>query len=231
MTASAIFSGAGLRRGFLGHLAMSALLNLPVAIGFGMVAREAGMSLTQALVMNGAVFAGPAQLLVIDMLNGPTSLVAIAVATLVVNARFAVMSAAIYQWYRALPTLGRYLAVMNLSAAVFGASMALYRKGERDTGTAIGAGAAMWVMSAVGVVIGVVLGARIPDPHAYGVDCIGPAFFAVLAGMFFNGRKTIAPWLGAIAATLAAMAWLPAGMHIFAGAIAGGLIGALQNDA
>jgi predicted branched-subunit amino acid permease len=181
--------------------------------------------------MNGAVFASPAQLLVLDMLNGPTSLAAIALATLVVNARFAILSAGVYPWFRTLPSPGRYLAVANLSAAVFGAVMALYRKGERDTGAAIGAGAAMWVMSSFGVAIGVVLSGRISDPATYGVDCIATAFFAVLAGMFFNGRATILPWLGAIAATLAAMTYLPPGIHIFAGAFAGGLIGALQNDA
>jgi predicted branched-subunit amino acid permease len=74
---------------------------LPVAVGvggygiaFGVLARQAGLSVSEATLMSGLVPAGASQLIAVELWDAPLPVLAIVVTTLVVNVRYVLMSAA-----------------------------------------------------------------------------------------------------------------------------------------
>jgi predicted branched-subunit amino acid permease len=90
-------------------LAVGVRRTLPIALGdfafglvFGVVARQAGLSLSESVLMSGLVFAGAAQFIAIGLWTAPLPIVSLIVTTLVVNLRHLLMGAALRPWFARL---------------------------------------------------------------------------------------------------------------------------------
>ena len=90
-------------------LAVGVRRTLPIALGdfafgivFGVVARQAGLSLSESVLMSGMVFAGAAQFIAIGLWTAPLPIVSLIVTTLVVNLRHLLMGAALRPWFARL---------------------------------------------------------------------------------------------------------------------------------
>jgi 4-azaleucine resistance transporter AzlC len=70
---------------------------VPIAIAFGILAKQAGLSSFQALSMSAIVYAGASQFASLSLFAGGASPIAIAFATLVLNFRHFLMSASMVQ--------------------------------------------------------------------------------------------------------------------------------------
>jgi len=70
---------------------------IPIAIAFGILARQAGLRAGEALAMSAFVYAGASQFASLPLIAGGASPVAIALATLVLNFRHFLMSASLVQ--------------------------------------------------------------------------------------------------------------------------------------
>jgi predicted branched-subunit amino acid permease len=78
-----------------------------------------------------------------------------------------------------------------------------------------------WIPWNLATIVGVTVGAAIPEPSTYGLDVIFPAAMAGLAVGLVTGRRELVAALGGVAVGVGvSLAWDPA-----AGVIAGGLIG------
>src|SRR5262245_16843856 len=75
---------------------------------FGVLAREAGLSVLQSLLMSGLVFAGAAQFVVLGLWTPPLPIGPIVLTTFVVNLRHLLMGAALSPWFLRLPRLQAY---------------------------------------------------------------------------------------------------------------------------
>ena len=70
---------------------------VPIAIAFGILARQAGLRAGEALGMSAIVYAGASQFASLSLIAGNSSPLAIALATLVLNFRHFLMSASLVQ--------------------------------------------------------------------------------------------------------------------------------------
>jgi 4-azaleucine resistance transporter AzlC len=202
----------GVRAGFPFAIA-GALL----ALSFGVVARDAGMSQTAAILMSAIVFAGSAQFAAIAIISGGGALGAAIVAAALMNSRFLAMGIALAPslpgrpWWRALQ-----------GQATVDASWALASRGDGtfDRSVLFGSTAIQYLFWVGGTVIGAVGGGALGDIDRFGLDAIYPAFFvALLIKEASSGRAKGVAAAGAIIA-LVLVPIAPAGVPILAASVA-----------
>ena len=119
--------------------------------------------------------------------------------------------------------------MLVLSDANFASCLSAYNAGERDVGVLIGGGLALWLAWIAGTFGGIFFGDQIGDPGAFALDVVMIAFFAALLTGSWSGKATLLPWVAAACVSVAAYWWAPANWHVIAGALAGGIVGGLQN--
>ena len=105
--ASVRFSVGGVRDGFIECV--------PIALGvagygvvFGVLARQAGLTVAEAAFMSATVLAGAAQLIAIKLWETPIPVVAVIGTTFIVNLRYVLMGAALRPWFSQLSPLKAY---------------------------------------------------------------------------------------------------------------------------
>lgn len=225
----AIVTWAGIWRGFRENILISIGI-LPFGFAFGAAAATANLPVLDATLMSVMVFAGSAQFAALGLWNAPLPLAAIAVTTLIVNARHIVMGAAMQPYLRGLPR-AKLMLVAGLmtdsswaysyqrivSAAQIGA--------PRDIGILLGCAFLQWPLWASCTAFGAWLGSSSLDSRAWGLDMVIPAYFAITVMGLWRGKDDALPWIAAVGATLAALIWVPGNWYILIGGAAAGLAG------
>lgn len=201
---------------------------IPFALLLGALAVQKGLSPFEVFLMSASVYAGSAQFIAIDMWTSPAPVVAIVVATLLVNARHLLMGAALKPHLGPLAPWQRWTFVAMHTDESW--AVALRRAAGPGLSPAYVFG--MIVPFYLGwpfwTTIGALFGAAIDDPARYGIDFVFPAVFTVLIVGFWKGRTGAAVVAGSACAALAAHAWLPGVWYLFAGGLTGILLGALM---
>ncbi len=224
----AFISAKGIHRGAREMVPLAAFV-IPFGIAFGVAAIEAGLTITQTIFMSGTVFAAASQFAVLDIWGTSIPLVPLILIAFAVNARHILMSASLYTWLRDLSWSKRLGSMVVLSDANFASSLSAYNAGERDIGVLIGGGIALWLAWMIGTAGGIFFGDQIGDPRSFALDVVMIAFFAALLAGSWSGKATLLPWLVAGGVSVAAHWWAPANWYVIAGALAGGIVGGLQN--
>lgn len=217
----------GIRRGMA---AVYPLLPGMMVFGLlcGVVAREAGLTFLENLLMNVFVFAGASQLAAMDQWATPIPVVAVVVTTLLINLRFLLHGVAAQPWLRSVkpqvvyPTLG----VVNDQSWTI--AMVAYQRGERDAGYFVGANVVVvpfWVISAC---VGYLLGTGIGDPARIGLDFSVTVIFAANLVAAWRGRSDAIPWFAAGASALLAAWLIPGNWYVLIGGITGFVAGVMK---
>jgi predicted branched-subunit amino acid permease len=221
------------RRGVVRGLRVTAPLAISVATYgavFGVLARQAEVSLLEATLLNTFVFAGAAQMAAMEHWVYPLPVVAIVVTTLLINLRLIMLGAAMRPWMRHLPSWIVYPTLHILSDESWAVAMTQYRNGARDAGIVLGCNLAIALAWFPATVVGYLLGGSIGDPAELGLDF---AFAAVFGAMLFGGyrsRYDLAPW-GASGLVAWFVWWLlPGTWYVIAGGLAGFLVAVLRPD-
>lgn len=233
-----VFTKAGLRNGMIKSLPFC--LGLCI-FGFtaGMLAEKAGLSLVEAVLMNGFVYAGASQLATLS--HWPeiwtfSTVLATALLLTTINSRFILMGASLYPYFRQLPGLQPW-ALLFLKTDVLWllflreTQLAKEAKQPPDIGYFLGFGAVMWWGWTLVAIPGWWFGSSIASLERYGLDLIVLMFFASLLVPMWKGFSQALPW--AVAGLVAAIAYhfLPGTYYIVIGALAGSLTGAmLKHD-
>ena len=203
-----------------------ALAGLLVAISFGVVARQAGLSSVAAIVMSAIVFAGSAQFTAIAILAAGGGVSSAIGAAALMNSRFLPMGVAL------APSLpGRALWRAAQGQTVVDASWALAARedGTFDRWLLFGSTSIQYVTWTLGTALGALGGNMLGDTDKLGLDAIYPAFFvALLVSEARSRRARSAAALGALIA-LALVPFAPAGVPVLVASL-GALIG-LTNRA
>lgn len=223
------FTRAGVVSGFRSAIPLAIPVGAYGAV-FGLLAQQAGVSALEATLMNTFVFAGAAQMAVLQYWDYPLPLLVIATTTFLINLRLVLLSASLRPWMKSLPNRIVYPVLHNLSDESWSVAMMRYRLGERDAGVVAGSNFAIVVTWFPATLIGFALGNRIPDPEKLGLDF---AFTAVFAAMLFAGyhsKRDLGPWIAsAIVATI--VWWLvPGTWYVVAGGFAGVAVAILTAD-
>ncbi|MEJ8277657.1 AzlC family ABC transporter permease [Pseudonocardia spirodelae] len=194
-----------------------------VGISFGALAPAAGLSPAMTMAMSLLVFAGGAQLLVTGVLAAGGGVWAAVAAGLVLNLRHLPFGLALARhlgggWSR-LPAAH---VVTDESTAFVLARTGTPGRARRAFWTL---GVAKYLCWQLGTAGGIVLGASVPDPAAFGLDAAFPAaLLAMLVPMLrrIDARRVAT---AAAAVSLACAPFLPAGVPVLAGLLGVGAAG------
>ena len=153
--------------------------SLPLVFGvfsygavFGMLSRQAGLSLGDAALMSGLVFAGAAQFVALGLWITPLPMVAIVLTTLVVNLRYLLMGAALRPWFSELSSPKVYGSVFFMGDESWAMAMREFTAGGSNGAFMLGSGAAQFIAWLSATVMGYALGTVIEDPARWGLDFI-----------------------------------------------------------
>lgn len=227
--APATFSRAGVWLGMKLTLPYS-ISALPFGLAFGAAAVSAGMTPGAAVLMSALAFAGSAQFAVLSLWASPLPVLAIALTTLLVNARHIVMGAALQPFLRGLPARLVFPLAGGMTDGGWAVTLQQMMRGRRDLGILAGTIIMQWPVWVGGTALGAAIGATGLDAKQWGLDVLIAAVFAAAVIGLYRGRGDILPWLGAVAGTVAALLWLPGNWYILIGALCAGLASLVRGD-
>lgn len=198
-----------------------AVAGFVVAVSFGVLAREAGLSALAAIVMSAIVYAGSAQFTAISILAAGGGVGAAVGAAALMNSRFLPMGVALAP---SLPGRAPWRAAQGQTVVDASWALAVREDGTFDRWILFGSSAVQYVTWTSGTILGALGGDLLGDPERLGLDAVYPAFFAaLLLSEARSGRARGAAALGALIA-LALIPFAPAGVPVLAASL-GALIG------
>jgi predicted branched-subunit amino acid permease len=213
-----------------------ALASQPLAVGvliygmaFGLLAREAQISLSEALLMSGFVYSGSAQLVAVNAMSGGlvpqgAAVLAVVGTIMLLNARYVLYGAAMRPWLANVPAWKAYPTLAVLGDGNWMLSMKAQSEGERDAGFIFGSGFAMFVPWLGGTWIGSAARTLIENPSALALDFLLIAFSAAMAVGMFKGRSDLKVIIASALAAVLADRFLIAGSAILCAGLAGALV-------
>ncbi len=197
---------------------------------FGVLAAQAGLTALESGIMSFTVFAGAAQLLIIEGWTRPVQLVAVVLGLMMVNSRHVLMAVAMRPHLQGLPVWKQMLAASVIVDDNWAMMMGKFEQGYRDAGFILGLAILAIPSWTAMTVVGHLLGGTIEDPRRWGFDFIIVALAIVILAGRWRGVSTLLPWGVAAGVAIATAQWLPGKSYIVVGAIAGSLAGLLRPD-
>ena len=221
------------------HFFAGARACIPVAISvaaygvvWGVLAKQAGLSLLEVMLMSGLVFAGSAQFVALDLWTAPPSTLGlgpIILGPLIVHLGELLMTAPLGRGVRPGTEKRSAAAMWLLSDENWAMTVGEMAKGRGSIAFLIGGGTTVWCAWMAATIIGRMLGSAIDDPTKFGLDFAFTAtFLALLLGMW-KGKADLLPWLVAALVAVISARLIPGSWYILTGGIAGSFAGALAE--
>lgn len=217
---------------------IGAIQTLPVALSvfaygmvYGLLTREASLTLFEAVLSSGLVFAGSSQFVALDMWSHPLPITALIFTTFIVNLRHVLMSASLTPWLQGLPPRYNYPLLFLLVDESWALTYSALHKRKADLGFLLGSGILLWFTWLGATITGRLIGAVIPNPEQFGLDFAFTAVFLALLAGLWKGKEDIPAWLVAAVTALIANHFIPGKWYIVAGGLAGSLTGLWGNNA
>jgi 4-azaleucine resistance transporter AzlC len=212
----------GIRLGlpiFLGYV--------PIGAAFGILARSAGFTPLQAVSCSGLVFAGAGQFVGLSLMQARGDVVAIVLATGIINLRHILFGAALSPYLKRAEPAQQAALAFTLTDETFAVNVEDCREGRADPVSMLGVGAVSWVGWVSGTTAGALLTGLIGDPSRWGVDFAMPAMFTALLVAQATERKyvVVAAIAGALALALSVI--LPGKWFVIGAAVAAATVGAV----
>ncbi len=202
---------------------------IPFALLIGFLARDAGLSTLEALLMSAMVFAGSAQLIALDLWSWPVPVASLALTAFIVNARHILMGAAIMPHAAGWRPAHAYPALFFLADEIWALSMARANAKPLQLAYYVALVAPFYLTWVTMTTLGHLMGAAIRDPARYGFDFAFTAIFLVILAGLWRGKGTLWPWLASAAVAVGVWHWVEGPWYILAGGVAGALVGAIQG--
>jgi 4-azaleucine resistance transporter AzlC len=210
--------------------------SLPLALGvfaygsvFGVLAQQAGLSLVEALLMSGLVFAGASQFVAVGLWATPVPMLTIVLATAIINLRHLLMSAALSPWFLRLPPVAAYGSLFFLNDESWALTMNELHAGKANGSFLLGSGLVMFVAWLAATVVGRFLGAAVGDPARWGGDFAFTAVFVALLVGQWKGKPDVVPWVVAGLVAVLAERLLGGTWYILLGGLAGSVVGTVRD--
>jgi 4-azaleucine resistance transporter AzlC len=192
-----------------------------VAVSFGVVATQAGLSPLATILMSMIVYAGSAQFTAIAIIAQGGGVAAAIAAAGMMNSRFLPMGVALAP---SLPGRALWRALQGQTVVDASWALAVREDGTFDRKLLFGSSAVQYCTWTAGTILGALGGDLLGDPEALGLDALYPAFFvALLISEARSKRARSAAALGALIA-LALVPLAPAGVPVLVASL-GALVG------
>jgi 4-azaleucine resistance transporter AzlC len=205
---------------------------VPFGMIYGIAALSAGVPAWLAQLASAVVFAGAAQLVIVQMLVAGAGFVPIALTSSLLNLRHVLYSASIAEYVRHLPRRWRLLLAYVLTDEAYAVAVLRYQRREDNERTAahdlrhwyfLGAGLTLWAGWQLSTAAGLLFGATIPPE--WELDFAVPLTFIALLTLLLRERAGQA---AALVAALGALAFaaLPYKLGLVAAIVLGLAAGA-----
>lgn len=204
------------------------------AVAFGAAAAAKGLSLFEAVLMSGLVYAGVSQLVAMELWRPEWTwgaIFAVAAVTFTVNARTILQAASLQPWFAHYSKTVNALQLNLFTDASWVIGTRYHAEGGRDLGVIIGSGLALWVIWVLFTVPGHLAGTLLDDPRRYGIDLVMPIFFAAMIVPMWRGPRRAVPWVVAGLVALVTAKLFEGYAFIIVGALSGAVAGAFIDDA
>lgn len=202
---------------------------LPVAITYGVLAAQSGMSLIELTLMSALVYAGASQFMGVNMIAASTSAMEIIVATFVLNFRHFIMSLSFMNEIRdAIPLKGRLGLSLGLTDETFAVSSIHKEQVKGDQAVYFYAAIyiAAYLSWVFGSFLGGLLGEIIPEKLS---QSMGIALYAMFIGLLVPTVKK--EWRYGLIAVIAMLInvlcsqFMSSGWAVVCGTVLGGCTG------
>lgn len=200
----------------------------PYGLVMGVAAASAGLTVSQAAGLSALVFAGLSQLAAVDLLDQGASVAVVVATALIINARFAMYSASIAPHLEGLGRAWRWLCPFFLIGPIYAVALAAF-EADRPTHYGwymLGLGIPSWLLWIVGTVVGMVLGAGIPEEWQLGFAV--PLVFIAIVTQFIDDLGTVVAALVAGGASVVVVG-LPFGLGLLVAGAVGIVAGVLAE--
>lgn len=219
--------GAGYRR-TLSTVAPVFVSLIPLALLFGALAVDNGLTIGDATLMSALVFAGASQMVGIELYGQDVPAWVVIFSVLAVNFRHVLYSASIGSILRFDKPWKRYAACFFMVDPMYALAE---QEGEAKRPIVFAeymfAGLLLYIVWVAFTVVGAMFGNLLENPSRYGIDFLLPLYFMALV-MGFRKRPL---WLSVVAVSGAVSyaAYLTIGSpwHVSVGALAGVAVGAI----
>lgn len=214
------FSTAGLRRGYIAAqpLALGVFI---YGVTFGLLARNAGLSILEAMLMSATAYSGSAQTATVSGMAAGAGIGASVVTILMLNARYLLYGAALRPWLGRATGTQAYSSLYFLGDGNWVLSMKAHANGESDAAFVLGSGVAMFVPWVGGTLLGSIANEWVADPKVFGLDFLLVAFCAAMGAGLVKSRHDLLPAGVAVVVALAVDRLAPGGWTIVAAGLAG----------
>ncbi len=204
--------------------------NVPLAISamtyggvFGVLSGNHGVSWAEMLGMDLLLFAGSAQLVMIEMWSSPIPVFAIGLAVLIVNMRYLLIGASLQPIFDGRPLWQKIFGMHLVADENWAVTIAAHRNGGTCPAFLFGGGLLLVTAWTVATICGNLLGGQIMQPERWGLDFAFVAVFAALSLSLWQGRDDLLPWLVAAGLAVAGEHVLPGKLYIALGGVGGAL--------
>lgn len=201
----------------------------PFGLIYGALAVAAGLSNAAAVAMSLFVFAGSAQFIAVGLVAAGAPVAIIILTTLVVNLRHMLYSATLLPYLKTLPQHWRIALAFWLTDEAFAVCISRYREEDKSPWKhwyQLGASLAMYINWQFWCILGLVLGSRIPDAGAWGLDFALPVTFIGMTIPFIKNRSTVVCVITAAVVSLMT-GFMPFKLGLIVAALAGVCAGLL----
>lgn len=152
-----------------------------VAIPFGIVARQSGLSPAEIVAMSLFVFAGASQFAMVQLFRDGTGWPLVVATVLLINLRHLLMAAALRPSFAQVSVPRRLAAAYVLTDEAFAMAVGWFRRGRTELRYYATFAVALYVLWNAGTVAGLLLGPSIGEPRRVGVDfAITATFIAIV---------------------------------------------------
>lgn len=191
----------------------------------GVLAVHKGMAWGTLLLMNGLVFAGSSQFVMVEMWNESMPFVEMGLAVLVINLRYLLAGASLEPILRNTPLLRRLFIIHFATDESWAVTMAADRLGKATPAYLLGAGLCVFGAWSLGTMAGTLCGSTVSNPERFALDFAFTAVFTALAISIWRGKDDdMLPWAVALVVSLLAARFLPGKWYIVIGALCGALM-------
>jgi predicted branched-subunit amino acid permease len=203
----------------------------PFGLIAGVAAVEAGLTTVQALAASPMIFAGASQLAAMDLIGRSSPVPVIVLTALVINARFAMYSAALAPPFASLPIRHRAVAAYLLTDQAFAMSTIRFARTD-EPATArfafyLGAALVLALTWHTATIVGVVVGSGVPPE--WSLDFAVPLVFIALLFPAITDRATrVAAITAAIAAS--SLRGMPLNLGLLTAALIGIVAGLIARS-
>lgn len=181
-----------------------------MGLAFGMLAKDAGLSVPEATFMSAMCFTGAGQYIAIGIIAASGSWLAIILANLLVNLRYTLFSTSLVPHLKNLPAGIASLLMLGLTDETYAVSVVHYGKKEATVPYILGLNTtsyASWVFSTLA---GAALGSFIKNTEALGLNFALPAMYTILLVLVIKSKSHLAVALASVAICLAISLAFPA---------------------